>query len=330
MRTFALGILLLALPLLLGCAEEEDVTVLKLAHGMSLNHPVSAAMEHMAALAGEASEGALRIDIYPSEQLGTESQCLELLQIGSVDITKVSSSVMERFAREYRVFGIPYLFRDDAHRFAALEGDIGRRILQSSDAAWLRGLTYYDAGSRSFYSVDRPIRRPEDLRGLKVRVQESPLAIQLVNTLGGSATPISFGELYTALQQGVVDAAENNPPSFHSTRHYELSGYYSLNEHTAPPDVLVISTHAWERLSEQEREWLQFAADSSFQYQKELWAEAEAEAMEQVREAGVEIIEPDRPEFFEALEPLYDRIEETQPDVYALFQAIQDLEVDDA
>ena len=309
-----------------GCTPDEDQTVVKLGHGMDIAHPVHRAMVFMAERVAEKSGGQMRVDIYPSEQLGTERQCLELLQIGSLDMTKVSSSVMESFSPLYKVFGLPYVFASDAHRFAVLEGEIGRRILRSSEPAWLRGITYYDAGSRSFYTVDRPIRTPEDLAGLKIRTQESPVAIAMVNQLGGAATPISFGELYTALQQGVVDGAENNPPSFHTTRHYELCDYYSLDRHTAPPDVLLASTHLWERLTPQEREWLQAAADESAQYQKELWAKATQEAMEAVKEAGVEIIEPDIAAFAEAVQPLYEQYRREEPAVHAVFQEIRNMD----
>jgi tripartite ATP-independent transporter DctP family solute receptor len=322
--------LLVGLLLLPGCGAEQDRTVLRLGHGMAPSHPVSQGMRYMAEQVDSLSGGQMRVEIYPSEQLGTERQCLELLQIGSLDMAKVSSAVLEGFSHDYRVFGLPYVFRDDEHRFDVLEGEIGREILLSGRDVWLRGLTYYDAGSRSFYTAETPVRSPEDLEGLKIRVQQSPVAIQMVQALGAQATPISFGELYTALQQGVVDGAENNPPSLHSTRHYELVDYYSLDQHTAPPDVLLVSTHTWERLSEQEREWLQAAADRSLQRQKQLWAAAEKEAMKVVKEAGVEIVRPDKSAFVEAVQPLYEQYEENQPRVYELFQRIRSLNADDS
>ena len=325
LRTRLLLLLLLAGVVGGGCAP-EDQTIIKLGHGLDVTHPVHRAMERMAERVAKKSDGQMRIDIYPSEQLCTERQCLELLQIGSLDMTKVSSSVMESFSQPYKVFGLPYVFEDDAHRFSVLEGEIGRRILRSSESIWLRGVTYYDAGWRSFYTVDQPIRSPEDLEGRKIRTQESPVAIQLVNQLGGSAAPISFGELYTALQQGVVDGAENNPPSFHTTRHYELCDYYSLDQHTAPPDVLLASTHLWERLTPQEREWLQEAADASAQYQKKLWDKATQKAMKTVKEAGVEIIRPDKEPFREAVKPIYEQYKQEQPEVYEIYQDIQEME----
>lgn len=318
-----LGLFLLSLMFLPGCGGEQDTTTLRLGHGMAPSHPVSKGMRYFAEQVDSLSGGQMEVRIYPSEQLGTERQCLELLQVGSLDMTKVSSAVLEGFSHDYRVFGLPYIFRNDTHRFNILEGEIGREILMSGEDVWLRGLTYYDAGSRSFYTANTPIRKPSDLNGLKIRVQQSPVAIQMIQELGGQPTPISFGELYTALQQGVVDGAENNPPSLHSTRHYELVDYYSLDEHTSPPDVMLISTHTWDELSDQEREWIQAAADSSLQRQKTLWRKAEKEAMRVVKEAGVEIVRPDKSSFVEAVQPLYEQYKKNQPRVYELLQRIR-------
>lgn len=290
-----------------GCAVDSDVTIIKLGHGLDPSHPVHIGMVHMAERVKELSDGLMQIDIYPSEQLGTERECLELLQIGSLAMTKVSSAVLEGFVPQYRVFGLPYLFRDDDHRFGVLEGQIGQDLLLALEPYRIRGMCFYDAGYRSFYTVDRPIHTPDDLTGLKIRVQESPMAIQMVNIMGGAATPVSWGELYTALQQGVVDGAENNPPSFYTSYHFEVARYYSINRHTAVPDVLVISKHVWDHLTEQERGWLQQAADESADYQKELWQASTEASLQAVKDAGVEIIYPEREPFFERVQPLYDR-----------------------
>ncbi|HLR31388.1 MAG TPA: TRAP transporter substrate-binding protein, partial [Fodinibius sp.] len=226
-----------------GCSEVSGTRTVKLAHGLDVSHPVHKAMVRMAELVDEQSGGELQIDIYPSQQLGSERETLELLQIGSVDMSKVSAAVLENFVPRFRVFSLPYLFRDTQHYYATLDGQIGQELLLEGQQYWLRGLTYYDAGQRSFYTQGRPIRTPEDLAGLKIRVQESAMAVNMVRTLGGSPTPISWGELYTALQQGIVDGAENNLPSYHSSRHYEVSSYLSLDEHSAIPDILLASTH---------------------------------------------------------------------------------------
>ena len=317
--------LLLAALFLFSCSEGDDVTVLKLGHGLDTSHPVHLAMEYMAERTHEYSEGKMRIDVYPSQQLGTERELLELLQIGSVDITKVSSSVIEGFDPIYKVFSVPFLFVDEDHRYRVWDGEIGRELLEAGDRIRLMGLTYYDAGTRSFYTQDRPIHHPDDLTGMRIRVQESPAAIQMVNLLGGNATPISWGELYTALQQGIVEGAENNPPSFHLSRHYEVTGYYSLNEHTAVPDILFISLSTWERLTEDEREIVRRAAEESGIYQRQLWREATEEALTAVAEAGIEINYPDKEPFIERLQPLWQDFMDESDELKGYIQRIQEL-----
>ncbi len=254
----------------------------------------------------EKSGGRLEIQIYPSGQLGSEKECLELLQIGSLAITKVSAAVMEGFVEEYKVLGMPYIFRDREHSFTVLDGDIGKKILTSGTKLWIRGLCFYDAGSRSFYTKDKPIHSPDDLKGMKIRVMKSITATNMITALGGSPTPISWGELYTALQSGVVDGAENNPPSFYLSRHYDICKFYSLDEHTTIPDVLLISTIIWDKLTEEEKRWLQEAADESVIVQRKLWMESEKEALEGVKKAGVEIMYPDKTEFSTRVDPLYE------------------------
>ena len=280
---------------LASCASPgaDDARVLRLGHSLSTDHPVHVAMLAMAAHVDSASAGRLQVAVYPSGQLGSERETLELLQIGSLAMTKVSASVLEGFAPEFSVFSLPYLFRDEAHRLAFFESAVGREMLGSTAPFRFRGLTYYDAGARSYYTVDRPVRTPADLKGLKIRVQESPTSMRMVRAMGGSPTPISWGELYTALQQGVVDGAENNPPSYFLSRHYEVAPYFVLNEHTAVPDVLVVGTPIWDTLTARERAWLTDAAGASFRVQKRLWAASTAEALAAVEAAGVEVVRPE-------------------------------------
>ncbi|MDE2771159.1 MAG: TRAP transporter substrate-binding protein [Bacteroidota bacterium] len=304
------------------CTRTGVVETIKLGHGLDTNHPVHHAMVFMQERLDSLSGGALQIQIYPSQQLGTERQLLELLQLGSLGMTKVASAVLEGFAPEYKVLSLPYIFRSEAHRYDVLGGPVGRRILLSSEQYWLRGLTYYDAGSRSFYTKDRPIHSPEDLEGLKIRTLESTTQVRMVNGLGGSATPIAWGELYTALQQGVVDGAENNPPSFYTSRHYEVCKFYSLDEHTGLPDVLLISTIVWDRLTPEQQSWVQRAADESAEYQNVLWKAATEEALQKVQEAGVEIIYPDKEPFAARVTSLYDEYREA-PEIYTLIEQIQ-------
>jgi len=243
------------------------------------------------------SGGRLTVEIYPAEQLCSERECLELLQIGSLDMTKVSASVLENFAPGFRVLGLPYLFRDSAHERAVLEGEIGQRLLREAEPRRLLGLAFYDAGSRSFYTRSTPVYGPQDLKGLKIRTQESPTAMALVTAMGGSPTPLAWGELYSALAQGVVDGAENNPASFHLSGHFEVARFLTLDEHTRVPDVLMIGTATWERLGRDERGWIRGAAEDSVIRQRALWQENRARALAAVEAAGVTIIRPEKAPF---------------------------------
>jgi tripartite ATP-independent transporter DctP family solute receptor len=220
-----------------------------------------------------------------------------------------------------QIFGMPYIFRDDDHRWKVLKSPIGKRLLLAGEPFFLRGLCYYDAGSRSFFSVDKAIRSPGDLKGLKIRVMKSITSVQMVQALGGSPTPIPFGELYTALQQGVVDGAENNPPSFYLAHHHEVSGYYSMDEHTSIPDILLIGTRVWNSLTEEQKGWLQTAVDESVEYQRALWQKATEEALEQIQKAGVEVIYPDKEPFLLAVQSMHESYRGTP--IYDLMQKIK-------
>ncbi|KAA2218998.1 TRAP transporter substrate-binding protein [Maribacter flavus] len=307
----------------LSCSDENAVKTLRLGHGLDVSHSVHKAMVSMGEDLAKRSGGRLKLEIYPSQQLGTERECLELLQIGSLDMTKVSVGVLENFAPKMKVLGLPFLFRDRQHSFDVLDGPIGEMLLKDGEKYWLKGLGYYDAGSRSFYTMNKPILKPSDLEGEKIRVMESATAVNMVKALGGSPTPISWGELYTSLQQGVVDGAENNPPSFYLSRHYEVCKYYSLDEHTVLPDVLLIGTYAWEKLTEQEREWLNASVEKSIKYQRKLWAEAEAEALREVEKAGVEIIRPDKAPFVEKVSEIFESYKDDD-EIYPLIKQIQE------
>lgn len=286
------------------CGNESPVTVLRLAHGLDTRHPVHRALVGMADDLEARSEGALQVVIYPAEQLGNEREALELLQLGSLDLTKVSAAVLEGFAPAFVVTGVPYLFRDEAHRHAFFDHAVGERLLRETDPLRLHALVYFDAGARSFYTRDRPASHPDALAGLRIRTQESPAAVALVRNLGAAATPIAWGELYTALQQGVVDGAENNPPSYYSSRHYEVAPYFVLDEHTAVPDVLLVSGETWSHLSGEQRQWLEESARAASMEQRRLWREASETAIAALGNEGVEILVPDRRPFAERLASL--------------------------
>lgn len=317
-------LMLIALFAFSGCTKESNVTVLKLAHVLDVTHPVHKAMVFMGEKLSEKSNGTMRMDIYPSGQLGAERELIELLQIGSLAMTKVSASPMESFVPEMKVFSIPYVFRSNDHFWNVLNGPIGKSLLLSGQDYFLRGLCYYDAGSRSFYTKDVPVNTPADLSGLKIRVMKSMTAVKMVQSLGGSATPISWGELYTALQQGVVDGAENNPPSFYLSKHYEVCKYYSLDEHTSVPDILLMSTKVFDRLSPLQQQWLQEAADESAAFQRELWTKASEDALNEVQKAGVQVIYPDKTPFSDAVVEMHNSYKNTP--VYDLLTEIRAVE----
>jgi len=298
MERLWIGLLALGLA---ACSENDGVTVLKLAHTLDTGHSVHQGMVHMAERLEHYSGGRMRIDIYPSGQLGSEREMVELVQIGSLDMTKVSTSPLEAFVPVMKIFSLPYVFRSKEHAHRVLDSAIGAQLLESTDVARLRGLGYYDAGSRSFYMVDSPVETPGDLKGQKIRVMKSQTAVKMVAALGGSATPIAWGELYTALQQGVVDGAENNPPSFYLSRHYETCKYYALNEHTTVPDILLMSLRSWNSLNAEQKGWLQKAVRDSVTHQRVLWEESTNLALAEVEAAGVVITRPDKQPFMDAV-----------------------------
>lgn len=311
-------------------AHAKPDVILKLGHSLPTSHPVHAAMVFMADRVSELSRGQMKVQVYPSEQLGNEKECIEALQLGYLAMTKVSSAPMESFVNKMKIFGVPYLFRDAGHYWKVLNGPIGKELLLAGEAKRLRGLCYYDAGARSFYTKDDAIHSPADLSGLKIRVQNSIMAMKMIQAMGGSATPIPFGELYTSLDQGVVDGAENNAPSFVQARHYEVCQYYALDEHTRLPDILMIGTRSWNRLTPDQQEILQEAADESVGYQRRLWLEAEQADLKTVQEAGVEVIRPDKQPFRESVRPIWAEFQGSQDPQLAeigdLINRIQEVE----
>ena len=318
-----IALFVLATSIISSCSEKSDRTTLKLAHGLDTKHSVHKAMMFMNDRLQELSNGTMDIEIYPSGQLGSERDTMELLQIGSLAITKVSTSPMEAFVPQMKVFSIPYVFRDEEHLWKVLNGDIGKELLLAGESVRLRGLAYYDAGSRSFYTRDKAVRTPKDLEGLKIRVMKSQTSMRMVKALGGSPTPISFGELYTALQQGVVDGAENNPPSFYLSKHYNIAKYYTLDMHTSVPDILLMSSHVWKNLDQQQQAWLQEAATLSVAYQRKLWKESSDAALQAVIDAGVEIIYPDKSAFKASVKDMHASYQGKS--VHALMQKIAEI-----
>lgn len=299
---------ILLLLLLSACSNFQDRKVLYLAHSLPTSHPVHLGILDMQKFLNEKSGGKLQIKVFPDGQLGSEREVLELLQIGSIAITKVSASALSNFAPEYQVMVVPYLFRDDEHLWKNLEGEVGKQLLESGSEYLLRGLCFYDAGARSFYTKSKAINSPDDLDGMKIRVQNDQMSVSMANTLGASATPMAFSELYTALQQNVVDGAENNIPSFVSSNHFEVCKYYTFDEHTMIPDVVIIGTKFWDALSDQEKEWLEAAAAESVVKQKEYWKQTIIDNMEMLKKNGVQFFYPEKEAFVEKSKPMMQRM----------------------
>jgi tripartite ATP-independent transporter DctP family solute receptor len=297
---------------LFGCGKKSDVTTLKIGHSLDVEHPVHKAMIFMGEKLKEKSAGKVILQIYPGEQFGSEREMIEQVQMGSLDMTKVSTSPLESFVPSMSVFGVPYLFRDSNQLWNVLEGPVGKKLLQAGESKGLKGLCYYDAGSRSFYTKARQILTPADLDGMKIRVQESKTAMQMIESLGASPTPIAWGELYTSLQQGVVDGAENNPPSFYRSRHFEVCKHYSLDEHTMVPDIIIINMGTWNKLPEDVRKMVQEAADESSIYQRKLWKEATVNALEKVQAQGVTVHHPDKTTFRQKVKKMHESYKGTE------------------
>lgn len=322
MKKYCWIVLVIAVSLMVSsCASVGNNKTLYFAHSLPTSHPVHKGILVMQEVLNEKSGGKLQIKIFPDGQLGSEREALELLQIGSIAMTKVSASALSNFAPEYQITVIPYLFRDNEHLFKNLEGEVGKQMLASGTEYLLRGVCFYDAGARSFYTKDRPVNSPDDLDGLKVRVQNDQMSVDMANTLGASATPMAFGELYTALQQNVVDGAENNIPSFVSSNHFEVCKYYIFDEHTMVPDVVIIGTKFWDQLSDEEKGWMDAAAKESVVQQKRFWAETVEANMKMLKEAGVEFIYPDKEPFVKKSRPVMERLMEN-PDLKPIIDKI--------
>lgn len=285
-----------SLTMLLGAADARE---LRLSHNQGPDHPVHKSMEMMAERVSELTDGELTIAISPNAQLGNQRESLELVQAGVLDMAKSNASELEAFEPLYGVLNVPYIFEDRDHFYKALTGEPGEAILQASTDKGFIGLTYYDAGARSFYA-NKPITQPSDLSGMKIRVQPSPTAIRMIELLGASPTPLPFGELYTALQQGVVDGAENNETALVTARHGEVAKFYSKDGHTRIPDVLVISSATWDGLPEEQKSALKQAAMESMEFHKDLWTKEIEAAIEQAKsEMNVEFVDVDNAPFAE-------------------------------
>lgn len=278
------------------------VKTLRLGHSLDAEHVVHKSLLRFKEHLEKVSKGEMNVEVYSSEQLGTQRDLVELLQIGSLAMTKVSIGMMEAFVPEMQVFNLPYVFRDKTHYWNTLNSDIGQELLESTSSVGLRGLAYYDEGSRSFYTCNKAVTTPADLKGMKIRTMKSKSAVALMSELGASATPISFGELYTSLQQGVVDGAENNAITFYKARHYEICKNFTVDEHNSIPGIIIFSEVIWQKLTEQQKLWVREAMAESVAFQKKQWIKDTEDTYKILREAGINIIYPDKKLFMNEVE----------------------------
>ena len=266
-----------------------------------MGYPTTDAIEYMGQLLNTWTGGRMEVKIFHSMQLGGEKEALEQVQLGALEMTRVSVGVVGPIVEEFNAFNLPYFFRSTDHMHKVVDGEIGTDLLNKLEAGGLIGLGYMDAGSRSFYNKERPIKSLDDLSGLKIRVMQNPIFVEMVNSLGGNGLPIAFNELYTAMQTGVVDGAENNPPSYESGKHYEVAGYYTLTEHLMVPEIFVFSKKVWDTLSPLDQQLIRKASALAVEKERELWAAREQASLDVLASKGIEVItEIDKAPFIEA------------------------------
>lgn len=312
--------------LLAGAATAQEI-VLRSADTHPDGYPTVEAVKHMSDLLMERSDGRIAIEVFHSRQLGEESDTIEQTQFGVIDMNRINMAPLNNIIPETSVPALPYVFRSIDHMRAVMDGEIGDEILASFEEHDLVGLAYYDSGARSFYNSERPVETPADLDGLKIRVQQSDLFIAMIEALGANATPMPFGEVYSGLQTGVIDGAENNWPSYESTNHYQVAQYYSLDEHSMSPEVLVMSKQSWDKLSAEDQDLIRQAARDSVAHMRELWDARESEARRIVEEAGSQINEVEKQPFIDAMQPVYDEFV-TDPALQDLVDRIRAVETD--
>ena len=287
----------------------QEQIVFRLADNQPADYPTTLGDLEFARLVEEKTNGRIKIEVYYGGQLGDEKSTIEQVQFGAIDFARVSLSPIAEFAKELYALQMPYIYRDTDHEWKVLDGPIGDELLKSVEKADLVGLTWYDSGSRNFYNSKREVKTIADLKGLKIRVQESQLMMGMVEALGASATPMAYAEVYSALQTGVIDGAENNWPSYISTAHYEVAKFITIDQHTMVPEIVIASADTMSKLSAEDQEIIKQAAKESTAFQKTEWETYSAKSIQDAKDAGCTITELDAAtvaEFQAAVQPLYD------------------------
>lgn len=302
-----LGAALLASAAMASAATACEIT-LRSSDTHPEGYPTVVAVQTMGEMLEERSGGRLCIEVFHSAQLGEEKDTIEQTQFGAIDLNRVSLGPFNNIIEETQIPSLPYIFRSVEHMHKVMDGPVGDQILEAFDDHDLVGLAYFDGGSRSFYNSKKPIHSMADLAGLKFRVQQSDMFVDMVGALGANATPMPYGEVYSGIQTGVIDGAENNWPSYESSGHFEVAKYYTLDQHLIVPEVLVMAKASYEKLSAEDQELVRQAARDAVPVMRELWAARELESEARVREAGVEVItDIDKTPFIEAMVPVYEK-----------------------
>lgn len=271
------------------------------------DYPTVQAVRHMSEELSKATGGKHSIKVFSKSALGSEKDTIEQTKLGAIAMTRVNVAPMNNICPATMVPTMPFLFRSTEHMRKVLDGAIGEEILKDCEAQGFVGLAFYDSGARSIYTVKKPIKTLADAKGLKVRVQQSDLWVSLLEAMGANATPMPYGEVYTALKTSLVDAAENNYPSYESSRHFEVAKYYNKTEHSMAPEILLFSKKVWDTLPAEEQKQIRAAAKESVTYMRKLWDEREVKSLAIVKAGGAEIVDVDKASFQNAMKPVYDK-----------------------
>lgn len=280
------------------------------AENQAEDYPTTQGAYKFAELVQEKTNGKIQINVQAGGVLGDEKSVCEQLQFGGIDFMRMSLSPLAEFVPKLNVLQLPYLYRDADHMWQVLDGKIGEDFINSFEGSNLVALSWYDAGARNFYNSVRPIEKLEDIKGLKIRVQESEMMMGMVEALGANPTPMAYSEVYSALQTGVIDGAENNWPSYESTSHYEVAKYFTIDEHNRVPELQLCSQATWDKLSADDQAVIKECALESAEYERQLWAEREKASEEKVRAAGSQITElspEEKQKFQDAVKPMYEK-----------------------
>lgn len=271
------------------------------------DYPTVLAVRHMGEEIAKATNGKHTVKVFAKSALGMEKDTIEQTKIGALAMARVNAAPMNNICPATMVPTMPFLFTSKEQMRRVLDGPIGDEILKACEPQGFIGLAFYDSGARSIYTVKKPIKTLADAKGLKVRVQQSDLWVALLEAMGANATPMPFGEVYTALKTGLVDAAENNYPSYESSRHFEVAKYYNKTEHSMAPEILLFSKKVWDGLPPDEQAIIRKAAKDSVPFMRKLWDEREAKSLAVAKAGGAEFVDVDKASFRAAMKPVYDK-----------------------